>query len=52
MFKLVNDMEKIDREDLVVKVEEQERHTRGYKKKLKKSQSLGDKEIQLSTSNS
>ena len=42
MFKLVNGIEKIDREDLVVKVEEQERRTRGHMKKLKKSQCLGD----------
>ena len=42
MFKLVNNMEKLDREDLVVKVEEHERRTRGHMKKLKKSQCLGD----------
>ena len=42
MFKLVNNMEKIDRDDLVMKVEEEERRTRGHKKKLKKSQCLGD----------
>ena len=42
MFKLVNNMEKMDREDLVVKVEAQERRTRGHMKKLRKSQCLGD----------
>ena len=42
MFKLVNNMEKTDREDLVVKVEDQERRTRGHMKKLKRSQCLGD----------
>ena len=42
MFKLVNNMEKVDREDLVVKVEEQERRTRGHTKKLKKTQCFGD----------
>lgn len=39
MFKLVSNMEKIDREDLVTKFEEGERCTRGHKK-LKKSQCL------------
>ena len=53
MFKLVNNMEKIDREDLVVKVEEQERRTRGHNEEIKKeSISRRHKEIQLSTLNS
>ena len=42
LLKLVNNMEKIDREDLVVRVEEGERHTGGVMKKLKKSQCSGD----------
>ncbi len=42
MFKLVNGMEKIDRDDLVIKVEEGDRRTRGHMKKLKKSHCLGD----------
>lgn len=34
MLKLVNNMERIDREDQVIKMEEEEGCTRGYRKKL------------------
>ena len=42
MFKLVNNMEKVDRDDLVPQMEEGERRTRGHGKKIKKGRCLSD----------
>ena len=42
MYKLVNKMEKVDRQDLVQHIEEGTRRTRGHQKKIRKSRCTGD----------
>ena len=42
LFKLVNNMEKVDRTDLVPQVVEGERRTRGHGKKIRKCRCVSD----------
>ena len=42
MYKLVNQIEKVDRQDLVLHMEEGTRRTRGHIKKIRKSRCTGD----------
>ena len=42
LFKLVNNMERIDRIDLVPQMEEGERRTRGHGRKIRKNRCVSD----------
>ena len=42
MYKVVNNMERVDRDDLVLQTEEGDRRTRGHGRKIKRSRRSGD----------
>ncbi len=43
IYKLMNELEKVDREDLLLTTERETRHLRGHRKKLRKGRYLNNK---------